>query len=189
VDWPGIHGRYLIGFLIAAPAVFWPLWQGIVSAGQPVNRLRRAVRVACAAALAAYFAFLTVGTVHTFREVPAVRAGNIRDAALIDVLVHHDVTHFYSDYWTCGKITFLSNERVVCAVVDGQLNAGMNRYHRYWDETTADPKAAYVFSLDSGFVTGQGGTYTIPAVEEKVQTTGATYQRIVVDGYVIYLAA
>jgi hypothetical protein len=28
LDWPGIHARYLLGMLIATPAVIWPLWQG-----------------------------------------------------------------------------------------------------------------------------------------------------------------
>ncbi len=188
VDWPGIHGRYLLGFLIAAPAIFWPLWQGVVSVGRPLPLLRRTVRVACGTALAAYCAVLAIGTVQAYREVPAVRAANVRDAALIDFLVRHDVTHFYSDYWTCGKITFLSNERIVCAVVDDQLNESLNRYHRYWDMTKADAKAAYVFSSDSSFVARHDGTYTVPSVEDNARKTGATYRTVVIDDYVIYLA-
>jgi hypothetical protein len=189
VDWPGIHGRYLLGFLIAMPAVFWPLWQGVASARRSLNPVRRTVRIACVGALAAYCGFLVIGTVETYRQVPAVKEGNRRDAALIDTLARHDVAHIYSDYWTCSKITFLSNERAICAVVDGQLNDAMNRYRRYWDLAKADPRAAYVFTSDSTYVARQGDTYTIPAVEERARKTGATYQIRVIDGYVIYLAS
>lgn len=188
VDWPGIHARYLTGLLIALPAIFWPLWQGVAAARQRPDALRRALRVACGVALVGYCAFLAVATVVAYRDTPRVRAVNQRDAALIDTLRSHEVTHFYSDYWTCGKITLLSAERVVCATVDDQLNVGLNRYPQYWYQTKADLRAAYVFADDRAIVSHHDGTYTVPVVEELARQTGAKYQTVNIDGYVIYLA-
>ncbi|WP_432834824.1 hypothetical protein [Dactylosporangium sp. CA-092794] len=199
VEWPGIHARYLIGFVIAAPAVFWPLWQGVTAAGRRPDALRRTVRVACAAVLAAYCAFLAVGTVAAFREVPQVKAGNQRDAALIDTLGRLGVAHIYSDYWVCGKISFLSRERVTCGTVNAGLEGGWNRYSEYWVQAWADPRAAYVFDTlpcrslvtydckDGSLVVRRDGRPTVPVVEEKLRKANRTFQTVTIDGYVIYL--
>src|SRR5207302_9658362 len=38
------------------------------------------------------------------------------DRALIAFLDTHHITRYYSDYWTCYRIAFESNERSICAV-------------------------------------------------------------------------
>ncbi|MBX5450940.1 MAG: hypothetical protein IRZ24_12795 [Thermogemmatispora sp.] len=54
------------------------------------------------------------------------------------------ITHFYSDYWTCYKVAFLSQERLTCGVVNQQLQPGYIRYWPYYWATHADRHAAYV---------------------------------------------
>ena len=195
VDWPGIHARYLIGFLIATPAIFHPLWLAAVAAGPRVRALRFAGRTV----LAALGVFLVVGTGLAYAETPRVQEVNRQDAGLIDALIGRGVQNIYSDYWICGKITFLANEKVICATVNTQLNPGLNRYPQYWDRVSADPKAAYVFSddpcrtppdyrcSDPQFVTERNGRYTLPYVEAKARETGKLFEVVHVDGYVIYL--
>ncbi|WP_040442581.1 hypothetical protein [Ktedonobacter racemifer] len=186
LDWPGIHARYLIGFLAVTPAIFWPLWQGFISVRARMNRLVQARRIICVALLTLMGVLLMVGGVDAYTQVPAVHASNERDMILINALTSRHVTHIYSDYWTCNKLTFLSNERVICASINSQLKDDHNRYHRYYDLIDADAKAAYIFPADSAFVVKQGGTYHLPAVDARAQSSGLTYQVLVIDGYVLY---
>lgn len=186
-DWPGIHARYLIGFLVATPAIFWLLWQGFISVQAQLRMLVQVRRVVCGALLALVGALLVVGSVDAYTEVPAISANNARDMALIDALLSHHVSHIYSDYWTCNKITFLSNERVICAVVNDQLQDTHNRYHQYYDVVRADPKAAYVFRKDSGYLAKRGNQYDVVIVDKYAPQTGVTYQIIAIDGYVLDL--
>ncbi|GHO53604.1 hypothetical protein [Ktedonobacter robiniae] len=187
IDWPGIHARYLIGFLVATPAIFWPLWQGFISVQARLRTLVQVRRVVCGALLALVGALLVVGSVDAYTEAPAISANNARDMALINTLLSHRVSHIYSDYWTCNKIMFLSNERVICAVVNDQLQDSHNRYHRYYDVVSADPKAAYVFPIDIGYVKKDGDQYTLPIVDEYAPRRGFTYQIIAINGYVLDL--
>lgn len=188
IDWPGIHARYLIGFLVATPAIFWPLWQGFIFVRARMNGLLQARRVICVALLTLMGTLLIIGVVDAYTQVPVVHASNQRDTALINTLTSHHIPHIYSDYWTCNKLTFLSNEHVICASVNSQLKDDHNRYHRYYDLVSADAKAAYVFPADSAFVVKQGGTYHLPAVDARAQSSGLTYQVLVIDGYVLYQA-
>lgn len=188
VDWPGIHARYLIGFLVATPAIFWPLWQGFISVQARLRTLVQVRRVVSGVLLALVCACLVVGSVKAYTEAPAISAKNARDMALVDTLLSYHVTHFYSDYWTCNKIMLLSNERVICSVVNGQLQDSYNRYHHYYDIVSADRKAAYVFPIDSSYVVKSDNQYTLPIVDEYAPRRGFTYQVVVANGYVLDLA-
>ncbi|WP_432985525.1 hypothetical protein [Dactylosporangium sp. CA-233914] len=201
VEWPGIHGRYLIGFLIATPAILWPLWQGLTAAWKRGGALVRTLRIVSGVALAGYLAFLAIGTVLAYTEAPSTRADQQRDQALADTLIARGVTHFYTDYWICANIAFRTEERLTCAAVDGAFNPGpgQNRYIQYWIDTNNDPQAAYVFADDpcrslpafnckgSSFLVERDGQLTLPVVEDRLLKAGRQWDILQVDGYVIYL--
>ena len=174
VAWPGIHSRYLIALLVALPAVFWPLWLGITTKREGMwHKVRRTT---CATILACVGLIYLVGTITVFTELPGAQANYQRNLSLIQHLHSIGATHIYTDYWTCDKIAFLSQEQIICGVVGGKLQPSHNREAGYYKSVQADPHSAYVFPLG----------YHIPALQEKIAQPGAHYRHYVFDGYYIY---
>jgi hypothetical protein len=181
IDWPGIHARYVIGLLIATPAILWPLWCGIQK-GINYFTIPSATILACISLIS------LLGTGMIFTELPSTQATNQQQQHLISHLISIGATHIYTDYWTCDSIAFISNERIICGVVDGNLQPSHNRDAQYYTIVNSDPHSAYVFPIGSSQllaaqkkVEGKGGTVRSPA--------GAYqhYQRFNFDGYTIYI--
>jgi hypothetical protein len=120
---------------------------------------------------------LLVGTISAFFEVPAVQSYNQQQYALIRDLTRMKITHFYTDYWTCDSIVFLSKEHIICASVDDLLLAHYNRYQPYVALVKSDPNSAYIFPL---------GVSQVGSIAKKASLSAGHYQRFVLDGYVIY---
>lgn len=184
--WPGIHGRYIIGLLIVTPAILWPLWSGISASRISIKGLTLPTRIACGFALAAFCVVLIVGTGRAFGELSSIQASNQHDQALINGLERLGIKHIYTDYWTCDKIAFVSNEKIICGVVTGSLTPSHNRDSRYYDVVSVDPTSAYAFPINTGYH-APAGSNRIPVVEQKLQAAGMHYRRFVQDGYIIYL--
>ncbi len=165
--------RYLIGLLIALPALLWPLWRGIehgVLAGR-----RSRFWLACRCALILLFGFVYLaGMVSIAQAIPSAQAAYQHDQQLVHELEQRGIVRFYSDYWTCDRLTFLSQEQIICSVVDINLHPGLNRYTPYEAIVAAHPQAPYVFLI---------GSFT-SAADRNPALSG--YQRIVIDGYVVY---
>jgi hypothetical protein len=176
VDWPGIHARYLIGLLIATPAIFWPLWSAICATGSYMANFARVRKLASAAILILIGGMLLLGTVLTFGELPSARAANWRQQDLITHLLSIGATHIYTDYWTCNRIAFASQERIICGVLGGTLQPSHNREPHYYSIVSHDPHTAYV--VDSG-------SHSL-AVQRKLTLAGVRYHRFAFDGYIIY---
>ncbi|GHO44118.1 hypothetical protein [Ktedonospora formicarum] len=189
LDWPAIHARYLIGLLIVMPAIFWPLWQGLTLVRSSVGKVAQLRRIVCGSLLALVSILLVVGSITAYADVPEVRARNEHDQALISTLVEHNALHIYSEYWTCNKLIFLSNERIICAVLSPKLRDTHNRYHSYYDIVKADPQAVYAFPIDSEYVarTSDGKGYRVPAVDALAHDKHLTFQILYAAGYVLYL--
>jgi hypothetical protein len=173
--------RYLIGLLIALPAVLWPLWYGVRTV--PINPLTSEIaRFALAfrsSIIALIGAVFLIGTIATFMLVPGVQAFNQQDATVIHDLSQAGITHVYSDYWTCDRLIFLAQEHLICGVVDeGMTEPGLNRYVPYYTEVQADPHAAYIF------VAGSDYAYSFEHWQAK---THASYHKLTFDGYVVYV--
>lgn len=191
---PAASARYLIFLLVATPVVFWPLWLGLQNLSARVNLMARALRGLCALALLCFCALSLTGSVLAFTEVPAVAAMNQSDANLIHELSHLDITAIYTNYWTCGKIAFESDEHIVCAVLDKQMQVdpvlSHNRYPPYISAVRAAHRIAYVFSTDpQQFSTN--GTY-LPlinphAAQSSLPEPYSNFTRIILDNYIIYL--
>ncbi|HEY7414020.1 MAG TPA: hypothetical protein VH593_02420, partial [Ktedonobacteraceae bacterium] len=152
--------RYLIGLLIATPAVLWPLWQGAnIVKPLVLGRSKRHVVILRYAQLS-FFArrgiivligvVLFVGTQSIFSGIPAAppieqqwgtfalqvndqhldlaaaRAFDNQEQALIQDLLKIHITHLYTDYWTCNRLIFSSQERIICSVQSDSLGTGYN---------------------------------------------------------------
>lgn len=165
--------RYLIGLLIATPAILWPLLRPLSPArGKRVAGLWRL------GTLAAMFGVVIVGTAYIFTTVPAAQAQNAQEAALARDLTRAGITRIYSGYWVCDSLIFQSDERIICSVVETNLEPGLNRYSAYATIVAHSAHTAYVFPVGSDF------TQAFPAY---APSGIANYQERTFDGYVVYI--
>lgn len=106
------------------------------------------------------------------------------DSTLIAFLDAHHITRYYSDYWTCYRIAFESDERSICAVrgQDGapDLMLMNNRYKPYIAALAATPTPAYI--LPAG--TPEDTHFFAETSARGLPNVG--YSREVVGGYAIY---
>lgn len=191
--WP-TNARYLIGLLVALPALLSPLWRDIDTVKMSFNKITRkpvtversdgpyglagyfGLAVRAAILLLIGFVFL-LGTISAFSEIPIVQADAQQEDALISNLLRIHATRIYSDYWTCGRVILQSQEQIICASLDDNLQPTHNRYLPYYITVKDDPNAAYVFLLGST----QANTFVKEATHSKQR-----YRRLVFDGYVVY---
>jgi hypothetical protein len=193
--------RYLVGLLIATPAVLWPLWHlagraysdrqrrwlfycGAVSRSErQLERFKLPSRAKIQAlfsrgVLAAIVVAILAGTVATFVALPGVEADNQQQQALVQGLLRIDATRVYSGYWTAGyRLVFQSDERIISAVPGGLTEAGGNRYASYVPIVASDPRVAFVF---------QAGSPDALAFSKKLAHSSRRYRRYQFGIYLVY---
>jgi hypothetical protein len=113
--------------------------------------------------------------------VPAAIAYNQSEHQLISDLLSKHMTRVYSEYWTCGRIIFQSQEKIICAVVDTNAVVQHNRYMPYVQPVVTDPNAPYIFPLGSAYA-----LYVNNFTKELAQSP-RKYQRSVFDNYVVFM--
>lgn len=169
---PWISARYLVGLLIAVPAILFPLWE---KKGHIIKSLRDLVRYA-PVLLAVVVALL--GTIEIFStQLPLAQASSASQQALINRLVQMGATHIYTDYDDCNRLAFLSNERIVCAVLDDGLQPGLDRYFPYRAQVARAPHPFYLFPV---------GSVQAFLIEQKAAQQHITYTKFVMGSYVVY---
>lgn len=148
--------------------------------------------------LVVFLAFL-FGSISTFSGIPASAAGlpgeniyftqnatqhptvpeteslNNQERNLMTYLLSSGNTHIYSDYWTCDRLIFQSQERITCSAIGDSLGPGHDRYLPYRAIVNADPHAAYVLL---------SGSPMDKQFQEKRLNQGYQYQQM--SGYTIY---
>ncbi len=176
---PWLSSRYLVGLLVATPAVISPLWNGFGTGRIKLLSTRFAplVIVVKGAILLLIGTILLLGTISNFAAIPSTQAVNQQQYALAYDLERLGIRHIYSDYWTCNRLTFQSDEQVICSVLGEQLNLGNERYWPYHVIVTSDPRSSYVFVLGSAQAT---------AFARRLAFSPGKYQHLAFGGYVIY---
>ena len=86
-------------------------------------------------------------------------------------------THIYTDYWTCDRLALVSQEKIICGVLDDNLQPTHNRYAPYYPLVKADPHTAYVFTFD---------LFQKTSLVQKAHLSSSDFRRFVFDGYVVY---
>ncbi len=184
VGWPAATSRYLIGLWLVTPLTLWPLWVGVRLLRRTfVEREKRILhtwRVAGGASfllLWALFGIFSYGIGHTLTEIPAAQGAEQQEQRLIEGLLKQRITHIYTDYWTCDRIIFESQEKILCAVVNPNMQPGLNRYPLYYTKVSHDLTSAYLFP-------------TIMKYDKKIEyilgRERKTYQRFLFEGYTVY---
>ena len=169
--------RYLICLLLAIPALLWPIWQGLSVQRISLNWRAKAGLLLRGGLLLLVAATFASGTVRTLVQIPTAQAAYQYQETLVQDLVHIGATRVYSDYWTCNTLTFLSQEKIVCSVLDEHLNPGFDRYLPYRFIVRAAPRPAYVFAP---------GTPQAEAMKQRVRLASSHYRAYIFEGYLVY---
>src|SRR2546421_137360 len=172
--------RYLIGLLVATPAVLWPLWNGIstrISTFPGTLRFKHFTALFRYSILLLLILLFATEMLLITTEIPSIEASNAQDKAITSDLLHLGVNHIYSGYWECDRFIFLTQEKIICGVVTADMSARRTRYAAYYTIVHSDPKASYVFHQDSIYEKN---------FEKKIAQFNKRFQKIVLDGYVVY---
>ncbi len=174
---PYLSSRYLIAILIATPALLYPLWHGIDILKRAGKGLKGIVYNARRVALAGIACCYLLGTILVFTTVPSERTQNQQESALVQTMMQLGVKHVYSDFWTCDNIIFISKAQVLCDTTNEYMKPSGSRYQPFGLAVLADPKADYMFPINSPHAKACG---QFLAKHEK------KYQRYEINNYVIY---
>jgi hypothetical protein len=178
---PEPTARYLECVLVAAPATLWPLWNGLNARRITENWRTSASIIIRGCLLLLILLLFVVGTFRTFMEISDAQSFYQQQDQVIQKLLDLGATRIYSEYWTCNRLIFQSNEKIICSVVNGNLKAGQDRYLPYRSIVRADAHPAYVFPL---------GVQQVAAIAtrwKKDKQFHSTYQQLTFDRYVIYV--
>ncbi|HEX4202955.1 MAG TPA: hypothetical protein VHZ51_01885, partial [Ktedonobacteraceae bacterium] len=176
-SWPGVEARYLIGLWVAWPVILWPLWRLASPSFSRLKLTGRVGKIVGGVLLAGLLVVYVLGSVMTFADMSRAQHDYQQYVALANNLANVHITHIYTDYWTCDKLAFVSQERVICGVTTGSLRPSHNRVPNYYQIVHADPASAYVFAASSG---------QFPAVLKLVKRHPSWFHHYVFDGYVVY---
>lgn len=175
---PWTSARYLIGLLIAIPAVLAPLWEKQYSAKTLHTLTAHLKATGRYGVLLLILGTSLVGTITIFtQQVSPAQASFRREQTLIQSLLRMGATHVYMEYDDCNRITFLSNEQIICAALDKGLRPGLDRYFPYRAIVAQAPQPFYV--LQEGSI--QSLFFEQVAVKERI-----TYKEFHSSGYTIY---
>ena len=174
---PWTNTRYLFCLLIATPAIIAPLWEGLREISASSSWKVNLFAVAKGTILVYIAVILVIGYINTTKAIPATRQFNRQQDALITNLLRMGATDIYSEYWTCDRITFLSDERIICAVVTNLIEPGYNRYEPYYTMVAKDPHAIYVFPLGSSHAFHFAGMIAFKHEH---------FRHFIFDGYIVY---
>ncbi len=122
-----------------------------------------------------------LGTFDTFTQIPAAQVAYAQQNVLVQDLLHLHATRIYSEYWTCNRLIFQSQEQIICSSLDQNLNPGFDRYAPYRTIVKAAPHPAYVFPQGSSQV------QLLDARMHRDSQFSNAFQRLAFEGYVIYL--
>jgi hypothetical protein len=154
---PIASSRYLSALLISTPAIL-----GVLTMRAPSPRLAaetatrslsgwlHSVRAARAGGwlggmiVAAMLATMSVATVQLIAAAPELSRQANRVRELVAGLEAHGIDRVYGEFWTCNLITFISDERVICANVNADLTTGLDRYPPYRQLVEEADDARYV---------------------------------------------
>lgn len=169
------NARYLHCLLVSTPVLLGPMAHALRSdRTRPSGLALRAAAVALVAAATAGAVWASVAAVDT---VPAGRDAVRTRAALIATLEQHGVTRVYSEYWTCHWLTFLSRERIMCAVLGDNLQPGYDRHPQWAAAVRSAPDAAYL---------GQFYTEFDARLRAGLEATGVPVTKTELDGFWLY---
>lgn len=172
--------RYLVGLLVATPALLWPLWNGISTRITECSQRTRRTHLTTLfrhALLALIVLLFVAEMLYATKEIPLNEASHMQDEAITHDLIRMGITHIYSGYWECDRFIFLVQEKIICSVINEDMSVGLTRYAPYYTIVHADPNAAYVFHQNSTYKRN---------FEKRIAHSHEQFEKIALDGYIVF---
>ncbi len=170
--------RYLSCLCISLPVVIWPLWVSVRHF--TLRWLSCWFSVARMCVIVIVLAMHVKSTASIFMQVPQAEAENRQLVTLIDQLEKMHITRFYSEYWTCNRLIFLSREKLICGdtfSVNGHLVHGHDRYLLYKTRVVSAKNQVFVYPI---------GDKRITILKNKIIFNKYNYTFKEITGYAIY---
>lgn len=164
--------RYLTCLLLALPVLLWPIWKSLRTRKFSVRWWLQATLLLLVAGT------LASGMVRTFLQIPSAQVYYQQQETVVQDLLNIHATRFYSDYWTCNVLIFLSKEKLICSTVDDNVRVIPNRYPGYAPLVRAAPHPAYVFVA---------GTPPAAVMSQRASTTPSHYRTYRFAQYVVFV--
>jgi len=167
--------RYLICTWLSLPAVLWPLWVCEQWFKKSVLRAAAFAMKWCVLLLVAFA--LIEGTVQTFQQVVPTQAEEHGVHQLEQTLLQMHITRFYSEYWTCARSIFDTQEQLICGNTHNDLTHGFDRYLPYRSMVEQYPALNFVYP---------DGSPQIVTLKQYLARYHIPYEHFEVSGYAIY---
>ena len=174
---PFLNARYLICLLIGIPAILYPLWNSVSAIKKTQQRVVKIIVGSKRGILLFVTLVFLLGTAGTLIDIPDAQASNQQQYYLVHNLLRIGAKHIYSEYWSCDRIVFLSQEKIACSVVNEQLQPIGDHYRVNGVIVQSDPQSSYAFPINSP---------QAKFCAQHFAHTSRHYQRFVFDGYTIY---
>ena len=178
-----VSTRYLVGLLVATPAIIWPLWR-LTGLETAQLTLRGTTQWLSRVALAITLLVVLACTVWTVTTVPAAYADYQQQMQLVTDLEHLHYTRIYLEYWTCYRLLFQSQEKILCAIPPYPATIGGNAYLPDARAVQPDPN---VINPNAPFLFPATSTSEIAAFEQYNQEHGKHFKKYFLDGMVMYV--
>lgn len=175
--------RYLVGMLVATPAILWPLWR--FTGLEKAHLTRRGITQWLSRAALILVALVALAsTISTVTTVPAAYADEQQQMQLVNDLLRLKVTRVYLEYWTCYRLLFQSQEQILCAKPPYPFTVGDDAYLPdaravQPDPNVINPKVPFMFPANSNVEIAQFEAYN--------KAHGKHFQKYTLDGMVLYI--
>ncbi len=178
-----VSTRYLVGMLVATPGLLWSL-RAYADLGKKWCSQRRQVNWLWRSTLVIVALTIVAGTASTITTVPAAYNHTQQQQKLVNDLLALKVNRLYLEYWTCYRLLFQSQERILCARPPYPTVIGSDRYPPDARAVQPDPgvindKVPFMFPADSA--------EEIAEFEQYNREHGKHFLKYALDGMVLYL--
>jgi hypothetical protein len=175
--------RYLVGLLVATPAVLWPLWR-LTSLEKAHLTLRGTTKWLSRMALILVSLVVLTCTIWTVTNVPANYAVEQQQMQLVNDLLKLKVTRVYLEYWTCYRLLFQSQEQILCASPPYPATIGGDPYTPDARAVQPNPR---VINPKAPFLFPSNSYGEIAVFEQYNKEHGKQFQKYTLDGMVLYI--
>ncbi len=175
-----VSTRYLVGMLVATPAILWPLWR-LIGLEKLRLTLTGSIKWLSRVALVLVALVALACTVWTVTTVPAAYADEQQQMQLITDLSKMHINRVYLEYWTCYRLAFQSQEHIICASPPYPTTVGGDPYRPYALALQNTPNAPFMFpnTIDA--------RPEITAFEKYNSEYGKHFQEYSLDGMLLFI--
>ena len=113
---------------------------------------------------------------YLFTDVSQAQQDDRTRVLLVQKLDELHITRFYSEYWTCARLIFDSQEKLMCADTWGNLSHGYDRYMPYLNAVIKAKNPAFVYPI---------GYASLGELDYALRVSHTPYHTIIYAGYVI----